>query len=461
MEVIYKRERGHNYILFPGEEEAGTQTEMIRRNQIPGVAVFYTEWEDNRRYYGYDITGAKPLNRILEVRPLTGKEAEGMIGALAGLLQRMEPFLLDRDKLVLKPELLYVYTDRQGLIRSGREGIAFFFCEEQEGSYGEHLRELVLYLFEKADEENRGLTELLFRLYRVCAGREPEAEELLTCLKPLFRFPEKREETSNPAEKLYSEVRYDGKTEMGEGRKAGGKRNGTGKRGIGKSERFREEGRLKESGGFWAGKKDFLAKILGKKPVSMEEMWDDLEPLRKKEQEMTEGRERKPEWDGKGVIWNRNRTEWDKGNAGWSERNAEWNGEEWDGKKGEKIESVSERVGKEMDNLTEILYIVEEEGCIPALIEQESGKKILLERFPFYIGTQPGLDYCPDFHGVSRIHLKLDKCKGDIWITDLNSTNGTGIDGETLRPNEERRLKHGDEIWLAGLIYKFDSGRKS
>ena len=135
MEVMYKRDRGHNYILFPGKKEAGTQTEMIRRNQIPGLADFYTEWEDNQRYYGYDITGAKPLRQMLEVRPFTRKEAEGLIEELAGILQRMESFLLDRDKLVLKPELLYVYADRQGYVCSDRQGFLFFFCEDICGSW--------------------------------------------------------------------------------------------------------------------------------------------------------------------------------------------------------------------------------------------------------------------------------------------------------------------------------------
>ena len=95
------------------------------------------------------------------------------------------------------------------------------------------------------------------------------------------------------------------------------------------------------------------------------------------------------------------------------------------------------------------------------MVEQEKKKRILLLHFPFYIGTQPGMDYCPEFQGISRIHLKLERRGSDVWITDLNSTNGTALNGEPMRPNEERKLENGDRIWLAGLVYEFDSGNES
>ncbi len=403
MEVTYKRDRGHNYILFPGKKEAGTQTEMIRRNQIPGLADFYTEWEDNQRYYGYDITGAKPLRQMLEVRPFTRKEAEGLIEELAGIFQRMESFLLDRDKLVLKPELLYVYADRQGYVCSDRQGFLFFFCEEQEGSCREHLRELALYLFEKADEEDRELTELLFRLYRLLAQGEPEAEELLGCL----RFQRPGTERAEPFPDRVAEGRPE--ELYGGGRQTGNPEEHNGKK-----------SRLKRN--LFTGKKEVLAKLFGK--GTEEEMWDDLEPagiLGRREEAADQGVQRP---------------------AG-------------------REEEETKNAAAGTDHPTEILYTTEDRGGIPCLVEQEKKKRILLLHFPFYIGTQPGMDYCPEFQGISRIHLKLERRGSDVWITDLNSTNGTALNGEPMRPNEERKLENGDRIWLAGLVYEFDSGNES
>lgn len=404
MEVMYKRERGHNYILFRGEGEAGSQTEMIRRNRIPGMADFYTEWENNQRYYGYDITGAKPLMQILEVRPLTRKEAECFLEELAGILQRMESFLLDKDKLVLKPELLYVYADSQGYVHSSTQGFLFFCCEEQDGKCREHLRELVLYLFEKADEEDRELAELLFRLYRRLARGEPEAEELLACIgleHPEEKKPEK-----------FSALIAEGSLE---------ERYGSNKM-TGDDEKEIRKKKIKK--GLFSGKKEMLTKWFGREPMPVEEMWDDLEPSR-----MTDRREAVPEK---------------------IDRMPKISG------KTEKI-----NVEKAADHPTEVLYIMEETEEIPCLIEERGKEKIRLKHFPFYIGTQPGLDYSPNFQGISRIHLKLERRGSDIWIKDLNSTNGTSLNGENLKPNEERKLKNKDQICLAGLAYEFDSGNES
>ncbi len=397
MEVVYKREQGHNYILFPGNGDAGVQTEMIRRNRIPGLADYYTEWEDNQRYYGYDITRAKRLGQLLDVRPFTRKEAESLIAELAGVLRSLESFLLDRDKLVLKPELLYVYVDRQGHISSDGRGFLFFFCEEQEGSSREHLQELMIYLFEKADEEDKGLAELLFRLYRLAGREELGAEELLACLgtlSPEREIPEKL--SGRVAEEHIKDLYGSGKQKDFE--KESDNRKGRGRKGI------------------FAGKKEALTKLFGKSPMAVEDMWDDLEPSRVQE------RRREVAVPG---------TE-------------------------EKAPGPQET----QDHPTEVLYIEEPEP-VPCLIEQERKVKILLEHFPFYIGTQPGMDHCPGFQGISRIHLKLERRENGIWITDLNSTNGTALNGEPLKPNEERRLRDGDRIWLAGLVYEFDSGAES
>lgn len=401
MEVIYKRERGHNYILFPGKGEAGSQTEMIRRNQIPGMASFYTEWEDNRRYYGYDITGAKPLGQMLEVRAFTRKETERLVEELAGILRGMEPFLLDRDKLVLRPELLYAYVDRHGRICMDRQGFLFFFCEEQEGSCQEHLRELVLYLFEKADGEDRELMELLFRIYRLLARGEPESEELLECLG---REPQREaglQEYPDLVAEERLEDRYGSDVQEEEGR----------------SKRWRAKKRL------FMGRREALAKFLGRRRLPLEEMWDDLEPAR------VSGRNEEPPSYAGRVSEERIDGEWESADHG-------------------------------TDHPTEILY-TEESGGVPSLTEREGKEKIPLGHFPFYIGTQPGLDYCPKFHGVSRLHLKLEWREGHVWLTDLNSTNGTALNGEPLKPNEERRLEDGDRLWLAGLVYEFDSRSES
>ena len=58
------------------------------------------------------------------------------------------------------------------------------------------------------------------------------------------------------------------------------------------------------------------------------------------------------------------------------------------------------------------------------------GKEIPIGYFPFLIGKNRGLvDLCLNEPGVSRLHAKIERDDTGFFITDLNSTNGTKVNG--------------------------------
>ena len=64
---------------------------------------------------------------------------------------------------------------------------------------------------------------------------------------------------------------------------------------------------------------------------------------------------------------------------------------------------------------------------------------------PFVIGKHTGLaDHILDKPTVSRFHVRIMEKGGDYFLTDLNSTNGTKVNGKLLAANEEIMLKEGD-----------------
>ena len=63
-----------------------------------------------------------------------------------------------------------------------------------------------------------------------------------------------------------------------------------------------------------------------------------------------------------------------------------------------------------------------------------------------YVGRSPENDVQVQDNYVSRKHLELYK-KGDrYFIRDLNSANGTFLNGKRIGSNVERRVKEGDTI---------------
>lgn len=58
--------------------------------------------------------------------------------------------------------------------------------------------------------------------------------------------------------------------------------------------------------------------------------------------------------------------------------------------------------------------------------------------------------------GISRIHGKLSREEGEFYLTDLNSTNGTFLNGGRLGVNEKARIRQGDQVGFADVKYVVD-----
>lgn len=54
-------------------------------------------------------------------------------------------------------------------------------------------------------------------------------------------------------------------------------------------------------------------------------------------------------------------------------------------------------------------------------------------------------------HGVSRYHAMVLSLSGYLTVKDLNSRNGTYLNGQALLPMKEYLLRHGDRLSIAGL----------
>lgn len=59
--------------------------------------------------------------------------------------------------------------------------------------------------------------------------------------------------------------------------------------------------------------------------------------------------------------------------------------------------------------------------------------------------------YGGETNGVSRIHAAIHDQDGMVYITDLNSTNGTRINGLLLVPEQPYRLREADELQFGNL----------
>lgn len=57
---------------------------------------------------------------------------------------------------------------------------------------------------------------------------------------------------------------------------------------------------------------------------------------------------------------------------------------------------------------------------------------------------------------VSRIHARIFRRDGEFYLSDLNSRNGTFIEGRQISPGEEIHLTKGLTITFGGCHYRYE-----
>jgi pSer/pThr/pTyr-binding forkhead associated (FHA) protein len=108
----------------------------------------------------------------------------------------------------------------------------------------------------------------------------------------------------------------------------------------------------------------------------------------------------------------------------------------------------------ETDDLTPLREIILLVRGITERIPLTDDLSIVLGRADLKTGYKPEVDLTPygaQNRGVSRSHLRLYVDQGQLYVTDLDSANGSFIGDQRLMPNEPHPLKTGDLVYLGSL----------
>lgn len=98
--------------------------------------------------------------------------------------------------------------------------------------------------------------------------------------------------------------------------------------------------------------------------------------------------------------------------------------------------------------------VVQISGTSHTTLGLEVTERILVGRSDPDMERQPELDltdYGGAKNGVSRRHAEIVFIDNSLYISDLNSTNGTKLNGFLLPPNQSFRLRDGDELELGQM----------
>ena len=438
MEVRYHREMKQNYLTITAEEgtEPNYEIRMLAGNTIEGLLRFRIRKTDGRCQFCYEITSRQPLGRLLDTRTLGAEQIRNLLLGIAKTLAEMENYLLEEGRIWLDPEFIYVdpETFRPALcLVPGREGDFprefSGFLQYLLGKVDHQDKEAVILaygLYRESLKDNYGLERLLPSLLRELAPEEPEKEDA---------GEEGPEPDSRPAADSRSEPLASAEPENGRA--------------------------------VLTGHRGFLAKTMLLLAGEAAALWL---------WRGTEGLLAAGPWvlaltaAGAGAVlaagWRKKKRGSEK--KTWQPEEERWQllfqpeeGNDTEEKPAERepaAEPADEKAGpaQEADSHTVLLWSRTEEETRSLVSLDRREASIDLAYFPFLIGKQENLsDYVLSRNTVSRLHVRIDQEEDRYYLTDLNSTNGTWVNGRKLEANERTELAAGDEVSIAELKFRF------
>ncbi len=94
------------------------------------------------------------------------------------------------------------------------------------------------------------------------------------------------------------------------------------------------------------------------------------------------------------------------------------------------------------------------DGLSAASVVLADGMRVVLGPEPITIGRLPESTIVINDPNASRRHAEIRRSGNDVVVVDLGSTNGTRVNGATIR---ERVLSDGDQIVIGTTVLRFET----
>ena len=483
MKATYYKDTMRSYMIIPCPPEAeteGYQYRMLEMNRIDGILSCGLRYIDGERFLYYDITGKQSMRGLYEGRKIRGEELFHLLRDIERVSGSLAGYLLDEQHLMLSAEQIfydfgtgnYFFTYYPGAVTEPE--IFRFLAEEIEGS-DKQAAAAAYRLCALAGGDRQALREAI---------RSEAVQKTGTDRNGPERYgtgsggPERRRPSSGAEEtRQLSGTGKEGRSVYLSERKGGG--NESPQRASGRTREksfFRRDKKesffVKETAvDLSSGKKEESGQSFGKKQIALRIFLIVI---------LLAGaggliaapffiyiseRERRlciagtillaaaaglltAELILKVLRERRIRREYD--------RNREPVYSESDEKDMPMFGAEGRGDYRLRENVGETVRFAEQEAT-GRLYGRERGSRIDLWSLPVTVGKAAAhVDVVLTDPSVSRVHARIYKGEdGSIEVRDLNSTNGTWINGVRLSPNEKARVQRGDEVRFGGVEYEY------
>ena len=477
MRAEYKRDMNHNYLILYGEDEINTdayQVRMLVGNVIPSVLKCRIQGMDGRFLIYFDITSKQALNILYEERKMKIEDLNLIFGGFVQVMEDAAEYLINPGQFLLSPE--YMYADVE------KKKIYFCMMPGYEKDIKNQFQLLAEYILPKIDHEDSQAVLLGYGVYKRtmedCFHLEHIKEELYKVQGQKDREKEAEKDIWKSGEENQDVLNIHIQEDYLEDDESGMEF-------VREGEAPKKRGLLYKAGmigvaavllclitvAVLSGYLPYMetGTVLGIIIVLATGIMLVTYIIKKKKNPgiypRKNIRERENETLRKKTKTN---TEIKTNTADYDKSGSEWFGR--DSLEMSEINKVKQQIPTE-EKREKRLYeqshpdygetVVLSAGAVsgPAsLVSKEPGElaTIYLNEDLTVIGKlENACDAVIDLPTVSRIHAKIRKREEAYYLTDMNSRNGTSVNGRLLRPEEEYQLEPEDEIDFAQARYIF------
>lgn len=452
MEVSYRRDLNHNYMILENDRITGQEymVRMIEQNRIPELLEFQVRKMNGRTYLYYEITSRQPVAQIYEGRALRSQDIRNLLTGVRDGLDKARQYLLDGRDLLLDPEYLYMDPDTRKI----QLCYVPYSGQDEDNTF----LKLAEYILKHLDHGEKAAVDLGYALYNQSVRENFSLTEVIKLL--LQEDIRKENEVQN--REILPERQEKENKEQSADRKSTDRPPKTGKRT--KKEALRQEtaaAALQKQ----RKRRAWLAACLGAAAGLV--VFGAVVYFGELDLTQTGGLA----FLLLAIIW------LIYSSLKGKEKRGKWM-DEADGEELDEEEAYLEALmqeGLEMPEATEDQYKEKDEeeweeldGATRCLTETERGRSfrlvsleadkygdILLDKQKLLVGKRKEqADIWLKDPSVSRLHARLEQEGESCFVTDLNSLNGTFIEGQRLMPNERREARDGMRISFAARHYR-------
>lgn len=456
MRTEYKRDMNHNYLILYGEDEINTdsyQVRMLVGNVIPSLLKCRIQGMDGRFLVYFDITSKQALSVLYEEKKMGVEDLRLIFGGFVKAMEDAAEYLMNPGQFIISPE--YIYTDIE------KQEIYFCMMPGYEKDIKEQFQFLTEYILPKIDHQDQDAVILGYGVYKRAMEDSFHLEHIK---EELYKTQGQQGTTTTKAEQMKTESEQRQESEdfnlEEEGFWENEEINQEFVRDGEKSKRLS----LPQKTGVIVLAAILLCGIaaitlMGYLPyletgtilgiiivlVACVMLFVYVSKIKKKPGALRQGREEERD-KPKGIT----------GKVPTDQTDQSQN----------TIKSVVKSTNKPVAKSSQLHAdygetVVLSAGAVsgPAsLVSKEPGElaTIYINEDLTVIGKlETACDAVISLPTVSRIHAKIRKKEDAYYLTDMNSRNGTAVNGRLLLPDEEYRLEPEDEVDFAQARYIF------